>query len=138
MGDAFLLAMDIRRRAPAIRSGSLTFWGKWFGRPMDNIHSVVGCIGFSDLDLLILLFDEGERLWIWNAEGVEANPDQLRIANARRVRWEWYSYGQPPTPDTLGFVEYEVTGGRLIGRGSETYPGAVNEEAPVLPAVEIH
>ena len=39
-----------------LKSGSLRFWGDWFGRPMDNIHTVVSTEYLAKENKLILHF----------------------------------------------------------------------------------
>ena len=136
MVDAFDIAQQIRRDAPSILSGSLTFWGEWFGRPNDNVHKILGCLSFSEEDLVVLLFDGGERLWLWGAEGVVANAQAFVVQAASQVRWEWYWYGAVPRPDALQFREYERYRGELTIRGSDIQTRTV--QLPAAPAVEIH
>lgn len=115
------------------RSGTLRTFGDWFGRPMDNIHSVVAAE--AEGERLVLRFDEGERLTVWEPDGFEVEGRTLRLHRAARVLWEWYSYGEPKTPDNLYRLDYELAGERLDMRkdlgtsGFRTYDGQ--------PAVEL-
>lgn len=43
--------------------GSLRFWGDWFGRPADNIHTVVSTEFFSKENRLVLHFADGRNLY---------------------------------------------------------------------------
>src|SRR3981081_4554117 len=35
------IADRIHKAIPHVKKGSLRFWGEWFGRPHDNIHTLV-------------------------------------------------------------------------------------------------
>jgi len=54
------IADRIQELLPAVKRGTLRFWGQWFGRPSDNVHSVVGCAAAGDR--LEVRFDQKERL----------------------------------------------------------------------------
>ena len=115
------------------RSGTLRMFGDWFGRPMDNVHNVVDTE--SDGDTLILTFKNNETLTIWNPSGYSTVGYTIRIADADRVRWEWYYYGREQTPENLLFHDYaKQDGGIAVSRshGSDN-PGASAEN----PAVEL-
>lgn len=118
-----------------VKSGTLRVFGDWFGRPYDNVHSAVSAT--ADGDLLVVTFDEGERLSVWRPEGVAITRDEFRIRAAERVRWEWYSYGDPRTPENLCVEEHWVEGGAV--RATSTAHGHTRAFAPSLaePAVEL-
>lgn len=104
-----------------VKSGTLRVFGDWFGRPMDNWHTVVGAE--SDGERLIVRFDQGERLTVWAPDGVVITSDRFRIARASRVRWEWYYYGRPPAPENLCAVEHWVDGSTVhASRTAAWYP----------------
>ena len=56
----------------------------------------------------MLSFNEGETLVIEHPTGVSVADDGLRIAQARRVRWEWFYYGRPKTEANRFAIEYRV------------------------------
>src|SRR4029434_8447953 len=87
------IARSIEALPERNRSGSLQIWGEWFGRTMDNVHTCVSCKAGSDH--IVLSFDGGERLTVWNPEAVKTRGFTLRIPGASRVRWEWFYYGRP-------------------------------------------
>ena len=107
------LAAYVESLPPQQKSGTIRIWGQWFGRPMDNVHECIGCqVGE---DSLILKFNEGERLTVWNpGDAFVASSTTLTIRSASRVRWEWHYYGRPKLPENLMFLEYEVHGGKII------------------------
>ena len=115
------------------RSGTLRIFGNWFGRPMDNVHDVVDAA--SDGDMLILTFKNRETLTIWNPGGYSTIGYTIKIADADRVRWEWYYYGREHTPENLLFHDYTKLDGLISvsrSHGSDT-PGASCDN----PAVEL-
>ena len=99
------MAAAINAAPPDVKKGTLRFFGDWFGRPMDNIHSIVAAE--ADESRLRLTFNEDETLDIWGPENLDLESDVLfAIGSASRVRWEWFSYGGPKTPDSRYFIEY--------------------------------
>jgi hypothetical protein len=108
-------------------------FGDWFGRPMDNVHKVDNAE--ADGDCLILSFDGGETLRVWNPSRYELAGYTIRIADSDHVRWEWYYYGRERTPENLFFHDYLKQDGRIVVRRSF---GVDNPGASVCePAVEI-
>jgi hypothetical protein len=101
------VATAIEAMPASQRWGSLCFYGEWFGgRPYDNQHTLTGVEG--DEALVILSFDEGETLAVENPRRVTVSEDGLRIGRASRVRWEWFHYGRPKTPENRFVIEYRV------------------------------
>jgi hypothetical protein len=93
MTEAEQIAELILTNLSRLKSGTLRFWGVWFGRPYDNWHKVTGCE--AKQDALRLHFDEGETLDLWAPQRCTANHQMFRIADAERVRLEWFYYGRP-------------------------------------------
>jgi hypothetical protein len=54
----------------------------------------------------VLRFNEGETLVVEHPTGISVADDGLRIAQARRVRWEWLYYGRPKTEANRLAIEY--------------------------------
>lgn len=115
------------------RSGTLRMFGDWFGRPMDNVHKVVKAQ--AEGDCLVLTFEEGETLRVWNPSAYSTLGYTIQIAEADRVRWEWYYYGRDRTPENLLFHDYLKEDSRIVVSRShgDDNPGASLGE----PAVEI-
>lgn len=84
-----------------LKSGSLRFWGDWFGRPMDNIHTVVRTEFFTRENRLVLHFAEGETCTIYEPTCIVNEEDEFHIKNAARIEWEWHAYGKEPSEKTL-------------------------------------
>ena len=100
----------IRASLPDIMSGSLAFFGRIFGGRIDNLHSIVDAWNSDDPDEFVVAFDSGERLRVWGASEVRADPHAFEIPDAARVRWEWLAYGQLDRPENHWFIDHEVRG----------------------------
>jgi len=98
------IADAIRRALPHVKSGSLRVWGCRFGRPHDNCHAPVWCE--AEDDCLRVRFNEGEILSVWSPRGAVVDAETFRIDEALRVRWEWFHYGRPKTPENLCFEDF--------------------------------
>jgi len=105
------LTARLRDAIPTGLTGSLRFWGEWFGRPHDNCHNLISCE--TEHTVLRLQFDQSETLSIWSPKGLTINRSGFRIAEARRVRWEWFAYGQAKTRENLYFLDF-VRHGEVI------------------------
>ena len=108
-------------------------FGDWFGRPMDNVHRVTDAA--ADDERLILSFNNGETLTVWNPSGYSTEGYTIRIANADRVRWEWFYYGRDHKPENLLFHDYRQSDGQVVvarSHGSDNPGASINE-----PAVEL-
>lgn len=106
-----LITAHLREAIPRSLSGSLCFWGEWFGRPHDNRHTLISCE--AEHTALRLLFDQSETLSIWSPKGLTIDRSSFRIAEARRVRWEWFAYGRAKTRENLYFMDF-VRSGEVI------------------------
>jgi len=104
MNEAQQVADQIRAALPHVKSGTLRFWGQWFGRPYDNCHRLVNCD--SEQNVLKLYFNQGEVLSVWSPANMVASPSNFRISKADRVRWEWFYYGKPKLVANLYFEEF--------------------------------
>ena len=94
MTEAARIADLIQQQLPALKAGTLRFWGQWFGRPMDNVHTVTGAS--ADGESLEVRFDNGETLRVVRPAGCVIGARTFRIDNAAMLRWEWNAYGNPP------------------------------------------
>ncbi len=99
------IAAHINLLLPDVLSGSLCFFGEWFGGRPDNWHVVMDASAPSD-EALLVRFNEGEVLTVVRPDGVNVSPDTFRIEHADRVRWEWFYYGRPKRPENLYAIEY--------------------------------
>lgn len=129
------VAAHIERLLPDVHSGTLCFWGVWFGRPHDNWHSVVGAE--ADGDCLAVHFNDEEILKVWHPQGWRIDASEFVIHSASRVLWQWYWYGRPHAPGNLMKHDFTRRGAELVFQS--TFPHS-RSAAPTLvePAVQIH
>ena len=113
MTEAERLAAEINNALP-VKSGTLRFFGEWFGRPYDNCHEVVTASAAGDE--LILSFNEGETLTIWNPTNANISDTRFEIVRASRVRWEWFLYGREKTNENRRFEDFQMTDGAITVR----------------------
>lgn len=102
----------ISEMLPDVISGSIRFWGEWFGGRKDNWHSIVRCE--AEGNTLQVWFNEGERLTVENPICLEIGKNVFAINGADRILWEWHYYGLPASPETLYFEEFVRTSETLI------------------------
>lgn len=131
------LAAEISKALPNLKSGTLRFWGEWFGKPYDNIHTVVSCDATDDC--LRLRFDQGEVLAVWNPIDIQIDATTLRIGSATALRWTWYYYGRARSPENLFYRDYAGQEGSVVFRTNwDQTPGTRRlDSANTFPAVEM-
>ena len=98
----------VAQALPMVKHGSLRVWGKFFGRPYDNIHQLVGCSPL--VDGVQFTFDEGETLTVWHPSRWDISPARFEILEASRVRWEWFYYGREKSPENRYHIEWTACG----------------------------
>jgi len=96
---------------PALKSGSLRFWGEWFGRPNDNIHRIAHCEAIGNV--LVVTFDDGGKLEVTDPDGPTIDANTFQIRGASSVRWQWYYYGRSQTPGNLYYYEFKRSGSEI-------------------------
>ena len=106
------MASLITSKLPKIKTGTLRFWGEWFGRPYDNIHQVVSCSAAGSL--LVIEFNEAETLTITNPVGLKVEEKKFFVQSADSVRWEWFCYGKPHTAENRYFEEFKRTENGIV------------------------
>jgi hypothetical protein len=118
-----------------LRSGSLSFWGNWFGKPYDNNHKIVGATALDDT--IVVSLDQAETLTIEAPRGWSIDDGCLLVREASRVRWQWFYYGRLPGADTLEFEEYRSLDG-VLSFTTDFQPGRQVELDAKAPAVQLH
>ena len=98
--------------------GTLRFFGRWFGAPMDNGHVLTRA--WAEGDVLLLSFHEAECLRVWNPAQVVFEGRGFTLLGADRVRWNWYSYGRPRLAENLRELAYALEPGGLRVREDGT------------------
>jgi hypothetical protein len=128
-------AAHTQRLLPDVHSGTLCFWGVWFGRPHDNRHSVVRAE--AEGDCLVLHFNDEEILKVWHPQGWRIDAQQFVIHSATRVLWQWYWYGRPHAPANLMSHDFVRQGAEVSFQS--TFPINTPGTPTLLePAVQIH
>ena len=136
MTEAARISDLVRSKMPHTNSGTLRFWGSWFGRPYDNLHRVVG--SEVDGDVLRLTFDEGEVLTVWSPRRADITDRTFQIGDAERVRWEWFCYGRAKTAENLYFEDFRRSADGVIVSTTNVDWAPLNLSASSAePAVEI-
>jgi len=135
MNESSKIAEQIGEMLPHVKRGTLRFWGVWFGRPHDNVHGMVKC--HADGDILTMRFNENEILTVWFPNGLKLESSKFQIADAERVRLEWFSYGDPQTEENRLFYDFKKTATGVVANTNTS--GGLAEMRPKrwLPAVEI-
>jgi hypothetical protein len=93
------LAAEIVRLLPDVKRGSLVVYGDIFGGRIDNMHRVISAHAIGEPDRLVVEFNEGETLEIWDPGHASISAREFRRSSASRVRWEWFYYGRPKTSE---------------------------------------
>lgn len=129
------IAVQIQHLLPNVHSGTLRFWGVWFGRPHDNHHKVIKAE--AEGDFLVLHFNDEERLQVWHPQACRIEARQFVIGLASRVHWQSYWYGRPHAPGNL--MSYDFLRNQTDISFTTTFPG-VDDAKPNFnePAVQIH
>jgi hypothetical protein len=88
------IASKIVRRTSALKLGTLSVYGDIFGGRIDNVHVVTGAHVLGPR-LVVIEFNDGETLDVWDPEGGTISEADFKIQTASRVRWEWFTTGGP-------------------------------------------
>jgi hypothetical protein len=88
-------------------------------------------------DCLRIEFDEGEVLQVWGPDRCSISDQAFVIEQAHRVRWEWFYYGRPKTPENLYFQDFARDGDRIaVSTNADWFVDQQRAETAVA-AVEI-
>jgi hypothetical protein len=121
MSSASDLAAEISQLIPHVKRGSLVVFGDIFGGHIDNIHSVVVAKALSDAERLVVEFNEGETLEVWDPGKATISSREFCISNATKVRWEWFYYGRPKIPENRFFIEHAKTSDVVVAATNATW-----------------
>jgi hypothetical protein len=135
MTEAQQMAAHINGCLPNVKAGALCFWGEWFGRSYDNIHQIVSCE--AEGDVLKLLFNEDETLFVWSPHRLKADQKTFRISDAAKVRWEWFYYGRPKIEVNRYFMEFMKDGPAIIATTNVNWYTPNLQPNPNAAAVEM-
>lgn len=120
---------------PGIKSGTLRFWGHWFGRPADNVHRIIGSAVQGDT--LRVFFDHGETLTVWSPRKIKISTSKFRVGQADRVRWEWFYYGRPRVQSNFYYHDFERSPDGIIANTNVDWYKPTFETDPGRSAIEI-
>jgi hypothetical protein len=87
--------------------------------------------------VLLLRFNEDELLSVTAPKGIQISASVFKISDASRVRWEWFSYGQPKTAANLKNMEFKKLGTNVSGVSSGGGWNSILRPLLDSPAVEI-
>lgn len=98
-----------------VKGGTLCFWGRWFGRPYDNLHQITSVSYDTDLNILTILFSEQETLTVTNPSDIEEYRNRFQINQADKVYWQWYYYGKTQAEENLFYYDITKNGSTVNG-----------------------
>jgi hypothetical protein len=134
VSETLKIANCIRRELPAVKHGTLRFWGNWFGRPYDVLHAITSCEASGEI--LKLRFDHEELLSVWSPRDLKLDEATFQIGDAERVLWEW-NYGRPKPSKGLHFKDFTKAEGKIVVETNiDWFTPDMNTDS-TLPAVEI-
>ncbi len=119
--------------------GTIRFWGIWFGRPMDNYHTVTSATLDEKSNILTIKFDCGETCIVYEPQGIVSSKNTFHIEDATRIIWTHYYYGRPQTSENLITSVYvkENENTVVLTRSGCLNPGTWHSDSTGFYAVEI-
>ena len=111
-----------------IKSGSIQFWGEWFGgRPYEDYHEVIETNWFKS-DVFIVKLDQGEVITIYRPINVIVSEQEFSIKDASLIVFDWFSYGRAHTPENLCHLEYKsVDNSQVLFTGADGVNKVLNK-----------
>jgi hypothetical protein len=137
VSEAQTIAEVISRHLPDVKCGSLVVFGDVFGGRIDNVHTVRSAHAVGTAERLVIEFDDDEVLEVWDPEDAIVSATELRIDRATKVRWEWFYYGRPKTPENRYFIEHVNAGGAVTTTTNVDAAPLAFHPSSRRPAVEI-
>jgi hypothetical protein len=137
VAEAQAIAEVISRHLPDVKRGSLVVFGDIFGGRIDNVHVVRSAHALGTPERLVIEFDDDEVLEVWDPEDAIVSATDLRINRATKVRWEWFCYGRPKTPENRYFIEHVSAGGAVTTTTNVDWAPLAFRPSSHRPAVEI-
>ena len=103
---AYIIAEKINQLIPKIKSGTLRFYGEWFGRPMDNYHQIIKANNQDSL--LKIHFDNNEVLYINSPYDFQISEEIFVIKKSKGLIWQRYLYGTEQISSNIRTYNYIV------------------------------
>lgn len=118
---------DLINKIKVKPAGTLRFYGEWFGRPYDNYHLLTDCL--LEDGILTLIFDQGERIKIWNPNKISLNNKELKIKKAECVDFIRNINGKTDTEETSLIVDRYVSNNqKIFPHSGKIYKKLINNE----------
>ncbi|MHB8927900.1 MAG: hypothetical protein ACYC9Q_09640 [Bacillota bacterium] len=135
MSEASRIAGHARQSLPRIKRGRPSFFGDTLDLPAGETRTI------ADVDLedecLVLRFETGEILRVWDPSGPDVGDNSFVIAHASRVVWEWYPDLAKQSPEGRLYREYSVRGSGIEARtNADPYMSRLQPKVG-YPAVEL-
>jgi hypothetical protein len=91
------------------KGGSLSFWGDWFGQPMDNHHTATKVHFDQATQVLTIVFDSKITCVIHNPTGIVSTEREFSIADASLISLSFMTqmFGYPQIPEQPYSIEYK-------------------------------
>ncbi|MHB0886054.1 MAG: hypothetical protein ACYC6I_09685 [Bacillota bacterium] len=135
MTEASRFVDQVRQSLPRLKRGTPSFYGDRLDLPAGETRSVTEVD--LDGDCVVLRFETGEILRIWDPAGYEVANNAFVVTRASRVVWEWYPDLQQQSPEARRFREYVARGSGIEARTNDD-PYTVRLRPKVgYPAAEI-
>lgn len=83
--------------------GELYVLGHGFRRPYGHPYTISACTGTGDQ--LMITFDEGETLTLWQPRDLQLTSESLVIRQANQIRWEWTHSDWPKVPGAFHILD---------------------------------
>jgi hypothetical protein len=137
VAGAQMIAEVISLHLPDVKCGSLVVFGDIFSGRIDNVHTVRSAHALGTPERLVIEFDDDEVLEVWDPEDAVVGATELRIDRATKVRWEWFYYGRPKTPENRYFIEHINAGGTVTTTTNVDWAPPSFDASSHRPAVEM-
>jgi hypothetical protein len=131
------LAAVIAQLLPDVKRGSLVVFGDAFGGRIDNIHTVISSKASGDPERLVIGFDEGETLEVWEPGNAMISSSEFCISTASKVRWKWFYYGRPKTSENRFFIEHVRTNEVVVAKTNSPWGNRAFAPTVERAAVEL-
>ena len=102
-------------------TGTMRFWGDWFGRPMDNWHKVTNAIYDESANVLVMTFENGEECIVSSPIGITSSKNSFYIQDASCVTWSWYFYGKERIDENKFQIQYKKESADIVIRQKDEF-----------------
>ncbi|MCP9752413.1 hypothetical protein [Ferruginibacter sp. HRS2-29] len=96
-------------------TGSVCFWGQWFGKPNGHLCTIISAAYDEASGELRLSFSGNQLLSVFEPENISIEDDLLTIGDARKVRMEWPDAGKDGRLKNRLYYEFNRLGKKVTG-----------------------